>query len=55
MGILKNIDKYDKSNVLLKRGNYIKYDKINNKSKSFHIQIMVFHMFQINYLQNTKK
>lgn len=35
MGILKNIDKYDKSNVLLKRGNYIKYDKINNKSKKF--------------------
>ena len=34
-GILKNINKYDKSNVLLKRGNYIKYDKINNISKKF--------------------
>ena len=35
MGILKNFNKFDKSNVLLKKGNFIKYDKINNKSKEF--------------------
>ena len=35
MGIFKNNNKYDKSNVLLKKGNYIRYDKINNQSKKF--------------------
>ena len=35
MGILKNANKYDKSNVLLKKENFIKYDKINNKSEKF--------------------
>ena len=35
MGIFKNVNKYDKSNVMLKKKNYIQYDKINNKSKKF--------------------
>ena len=29
------LTKYDKSNVLLKKENFIKYDKINNKSEKF--------------------
>ena len=35
MAIYKNVNKYDKSNVLLKKGNLIKYDKVNNKTENF--------------------
>ena len=47
MGILKNANKYDKSNVLLKKENFIKYDKINNKSEKFsYIDYGVSYVFK---------